>query len=147
MSKHKAIIEILSHEEIREMYQHIRVKLHDQRQPQLSEVWIKDAEGKKIVLTESEDVKYHLLERNRNHLRQASDTPFADGPLGAMIQWDGSGELADRLVNGDPLPDMAHLDSTIQAYMEGMAASRLDIIDSIKISLSRQIQRFLAEEA
>ena len=136
MSKHKAIIEILSHEEIREMYQHIRVKLHGQRQPQLSEVWIKDAEGKKIVLTESEDVEYHLLERNRNHLRQASDTPFADGPLGAMIQWDGSGELADRLVNGDPLPDMAHLDSTIQAYMEGMAASRLDIINSIQISLS-----------
>ena len=91
MSKQKAILAILSHEEIREMYSHIRFKLQGQRQPQLSEVWIRDIEGRKIILTESEDIENHLLNRNKNHLRQASDTLFADGPLGETIQGDGSG--------------------------------------------------------
>ena len=99
MPKQKAILEILSHEEIREMYRHIRVKLHGQRQPQLSEVWIKNSEGKKIILTESEDVENHLLHRNRNQLRQASGTLFADGPLGDMIQWDGSWHILMQRYN------------------------------------------------
>jgi len=141
MTNEKAILAILSHEEIRELYRHIRFKLQGSRQPSLSEVWIKNGDGEKTILTESKDVESHLLQRNKDHLQQASNTLFADGPLGEMIQWDGSGELADRLVNGDPLPDMRHLDSTIQSFLEGMAASKLEMIDSVKISLTTKEYR------
>ena len=96
----------------------------------------KNENGEKIILTECEEVELHLLQRNKTHLRQASDTPFADGALGEMIDWDGTGELSERLLRGEPTPDLAHLDSTIKAYMEGMAAKKLDTIDSIKIKLS-----------
>ena len=96
----------------------------------------KNEKGEKIILTECEEVELHLLQRNKKHLRQASDTPIADGALGEMIDWDGTRELPDRLLKGEPTPDLAHLDSTIKAYMEVMAANKLDTIDSIKTKLS-----------
>ena len=143
MSKQKAILALLEHEEIREMYRYIRINLQGPRQPQLAEVWTKSELGEKIILSESADVEKHLLQRNSKHLRQAADTPFAEGPLGAMISWDGSGELADRLINGDPLPDLCHLNTTIKAYLEGMAAKNNNILDSINVDLSiKQYRKF-----
>ena len=68
-------------------------------------------------------------------MRQASDTPFANGSVGDVIQWDGSEDLADRLVNRKHLPYLAHLDSTIQAYLEGIAAANMEIIDSVNLYL------------
>ena len=80
-------------------------------------------------------------------MRQASETPFADGPLGAMIGWDGSGELASRLLNGDPLPDLCHLDKTIKAYLEGMTVKDSTILDSINVDLTmEQYRKFWKEK-
>ena len=49
MSKHKAIQELLSHEELREMYGHIRISIHEARQPQLLEIWKKTTKVRRLL--------------------------------------------------------------------------------------------------
>ena len=94
-------------------------------------------------MTECKEIEDHLLQINRQHLRQAADTPFAEGISDEMIDWDGSGELVDRLVKGEPLPDMAHLSETCIAYMKGMLANKIDTIDAMDMDLILEKYRHL----
>ena len=67
ISEHQAILEIMAHEEIREMYRHIRLKMKGAQFLQLSEVWLQASDGTKQIIDETLDLENHLLERNKNN--------------------------------------------------------------------------------
>ena len=136
ISKEKAIRELMSHEEVKELFRTIRLRMKGSRSPQLSEIWIQDETGGEIVLSESREVEEHLLSRNWKHLRQAARTPFAEGEFGELINWDGTGEFANRMVEGKPLDEIHHKNETMQKYIEGMAASKNGIIDSVNVDIT-----------
>ena len=64
-----AIRELMDHEETRELYRIIRLKLKGSTPPQLSEVWEMGDEGEKIVFSDHREVEDHLLHRNWTQLR------------------------------------------------------------------------------
>ena len=136
LSQEQAIRELLSHEELREMFRTIRLRMAGQTSPALSEVWYNNEEGEKIVISESEEVENHLLERNWTQLRQAANTPFADGEWGDSIRWDGTGDMATRMVEGKPLPEIQHENDTVQRYIEGMSVSNQNILNSVNTNIT-----------
>ena len=69
ISKELAIRELMSHEEPRELFRTIRLKMKGSRSPQLSEIWTKDDEGEKNIISGSSEVEEHLLSRNLVQLR------------------------------------------------------------------------------
>jgi len=86
ISKSQAVLELLNHEEVREMYRHIRLKIKGSTFSQLDEVWIKSSEGETRVISDNDELNEHLLRRNKDQLRQAANTPFGDGPLGKILK-------------------------------------------------------------
>ena len=104
--------------------------------PQLSEVWMTGEDGEKIIVSESDEMEKHILNRNRSQLLQAANTPFADGEWGEMIKWDGTGDMADRIVQGQPLHETAHKSQLIQTYIEGMAASDPSILNTVDTNIT-----------
>ena len=138
ISKSQAVLELLNHEEVREMYRHIRLKIKGSTFSQLDEVWIKSSEGETRVISDNDELNEHLLRRNKDQLRQAANTPFGDGPLGKLLKADGSGDIADRILEGLPIPEAVEYDETIQAYLEGMAVSKVSILDSVKTDLTTE---------
>ena len=102
----------------------------------MSEVWIKNGQGEKVIISDSTALEQHLLSRNRQQLRKAAPTPFADGPIGRLLQPDGSGEIADRIVNGEPILEIQHLDKVAKSYIKGMTSSNLSMLDSINMEMN-----------
>ena len=102
--KELAIKALMHHEELRELFRHIRIKMKGMRTPQLSEIWTTDEVQEKHIITGSREVEEHLLQRNWSQLRQAANTPFAEGEFADDIRWDGTGDMADRMVEGMSLP-------------------------------------------
>ena len=142
IAKETAIREILHHEETREIFSNIRRNLYGGSSHQLSEVWIRNRESK-TVLSTSEEVEAHLLRRNRDQLRQASASPFAMGYLGELICWDGSGDMANRIVEGKPLPEIQHESEVVQKYIEGMAAGDRALVNSVDTNITlKQYRKF-----
>ena len=47
ISKRQSVLELLSHEEVREIYRHIRLKIKVVTFAQLDEVWVQSEEGEK----------------------------------------------------------------------------------------------------
>ena len=72
----------MEHEELRELFRTIRLKMDGARSPQMSEVWLpNEGDEGKVVLSDSKEVEEHLLSRNWKQLRHAANTPFAEGEL------------------------------------------------------------------
>ena len=136
IAKEIAIRELMSHEELRELYRTVRLKMKGPRSPALSEVWTLDENEQKKIISGSSEVEEHLLHRNWSQLRQAANTPFADGELGEYIGWDGTGDMANRIVEGKPLPEIAHKHPVIQKYIEGMAMKAPNIKDTSDINIT-----------
>ena len=136
ISKERAIIELMHHEELRELYRHIRIKMKGMRSPQLSEIWVKDDAQEKRIISGSREVEEHLLQRNWSQLRQAADTPFAEGEFADDIRWDGTGDLADRIVEGMALPEIQHKHEVVQKYIEGMARSDPTIKNTVDVDIT-----------
>ena len=69
IDKETAVRELMDHEDTRELYRTIRLKMEGPRSPQMSEVWLQGENGDKVVLSEANEVEDHLLTRNWKHLR------------------------------------------------------------------------------
>ena len=136
LSKEKAIRELMSHEELREMFRTVRLKIKGARSPPLSEVWSMDKDDQKTIITGSQEVEDHLLQRNWSQLRQAANTPFADGECGQYIGWDGTGDMANRILEGSPLPELVNQHTVIQKYIEGMAMSDPGIKNKVNVNIT-----------
>ena len=61
----------MSHEETRELFRTLSLKMQGRRSAQLSEVWV-EKYGMKKVISECKEVENHLLQRIKQQLRQAS---------------------------------------------------------------------------
>ena len=141
ISKELAIRELMEHEELRELFRTIRLKMKGSRSPQLSEIWLKNENEEKIILSESKEVEEHLLSRNWKCLRQAANTPFAEGELGELINWDGTGEFATKIVEGKPLPEIQHMNDVVQKYIQGMSISDPNILNSVDTDITLEQYR------
>ena len=126
----------MDHEDTRELYRTIRLKMEGPRSPQMSEVWLQGENGDKVVLSEANEVEDHLLTRNWKHLRQAKATPFADGTMGDLLNFDGTGEVADKIVNGEDFPELESMSNVVQKYIKGMSVSDPSITDSVDVNIT-----------
>ena len=108
ISKANAVRELISHESVRTTFALLKDKISSTRTSQLHEVWvarnehgnyIKDSTAKKVYETK-ESVHRQLLRRNRKHLSQAQQTPFAQGPWSQKLKWDGTGEFGQDILEG-----------------------------------------------
>ena len=136
IDKETAIRELMDHEETRELYRTIRLRMQGCKAPQMSEIWTRDNNGEKVVLTEATEVEEHLLERNWKQLRQASDTPFATGHLGDLLHFDGSGDIAEKIIHGEHFPALDEMNEVIQKYILGMKASDPSILNTVKTDVT-----------
>ena len=141
MDKEAAVRELLDHEEIRELFREIRLKLKGTAPPQLSEVWLQDDNRGKIILNNEAEVEEHLLQRNWRCLRQAANTPFADGVLGDLLHYDGSGELADKIIKGIEDPRIQGMEPTIRRYIKGMKVQDTDILNTVETNITHEEYR------
>ena len=133
-----AIRELMVHEEMRELFRDIRLKLVGARSPQLHEVWTVGESGEKVVLSDPGEVEEHLLHRNRTQLRQASNTPFADGELGSLIHFDGTGDIAERIVKGEEFPEMEFVSDITKRYIKGMAAKSHQDLNTVDVHITME---------
>ena len=131
-----AVRELMEHEETRELFRTIRLKLDGARAPQMSEIWLPNGDDEKIVLSDSKEVEEHLLQRNWSQLRQAANTPFADGDLGDLLHFDGTGELGDKIVHGEDISDLDGQSDIVMRYLQGMAVKDKSILNTVKVDIS-----------
>ena len=98
LSQAQAVQELLLHESTRNTFALLREKLKKRCS---GTVWVargndgnfvKDTKTQ-IIYDTKEEVHHQLLKRNRKHLRQAKQTPFASGELSGQLKWDGTGQL------------------------------------------------------
>ena len=135
MTREVAIRELLIHEELRETYHKLDIKLNRQRSPQLSEVWVKEEDNQKTVFDNNTSVERYLLERNESHLQQANMTPFAQGDKSIYLGDHGEGEFTQRVLNGEYLHELESSEEVMKAYLEGLAYGTLDIPESVDVTL------------
>ena len=138
ISKETAIKELLSHEEVREMFRTVRLRLEGARQPQLSEIWVRGGNDEKITLSESVEVEEHLLQRNKQHLQQAAMTPFATGELADAIHSDGSGEAANRIISGYEIEELHNKETIVKKYVQELAAADPHILNTVKVEIQHE---------
>ena len=144
ISKEKAIRELLSHEDLRETYRKIDEKMNRARSPKMSTVWLKGVEEEdKFVIEGNEEVERHLLQRNKTHLQQANETPFAEGDKSVYLGDHGDSDFINRVLEGDYLPEMNDSDETVLEYIKGLRYTSLDIPNSINTDLTlEEYQKF-----
>jgi len=149
LSKQKAVQELLMHESVRHTFAVLKEKLKPHQQGQITKVWVAmDENGnytkdhqKKIVLSDREKVHESLLSRNKRHLTQARNTPFARGRLSKAMKWDGTGDIGRDLLSGEIL-NKERFSSTIQLYFESLTVSRISPkLNIIKPTLTQEEYR------
>ena len=138
LSKNQAILELVSHEESRNTFRSLRQRLKPSSRSRLKTLWTAiDEHGnhtkdhsQKEIFTDRDSIHYNLLRRNLDHLRQASQTPFAKGWFRNRLKWDGTGKLADEMLTGDIL-NKYRFDEAMQLYLESIQMddmSRMNIV-------------------
>ena len=148
MSKQQAVLELLSHEEARTTFKMLRERLRPSHQTQVNTLWqsmdehgnyTKDAD-RKVVYTDKDTINKALLVRNKEHLGQASTTPFARGRLRKELKWDGTGRLTTAMLNRDLLNE-GRFNASMQLYLECLKVKDLSRLGVIKPSLTLEEYR------
>ena len=96
--------------------------------------YIKDP-GRRITYTDTTTIHSKLLERNANHLTQASGTPFAHGWLQNRLKWDGTGPLAEDILTGKLLNERKFR-ASMQLYLESLKMKDLSRMNIERPELS-----------
>ena len=138
MTQYQAVTELLSHEDVRSTFHTLRTHLKPLHRSQLKTLWvatdkagnyIKDHEHKQIY-SDAKQIHAQLLQRNEEHLTQASVTPFAKGNLKKKLKWDSTGVLTDDILSGDLL-NQRRFGAAMQLYLESLRVqdlSRLNVV-------------------
>ena len=127
VSMNTAINELIAHEGIRNTFLNLKDKVKKQNTGQLTSLWIsRDENGNytkdnnnKEIYTDEESVHQKILQRNHDHLQQASSTPFARGYLRKDLKYDGTGKLSSNILTGEILNERKFR-STMQLYLESL---------------------------
>ena len=91
---------------------------------------VKDPTNKSI-LTDREEIHEALLRRNADHLGQASATPFAKGSFRKKLLWDGTGPLAEDILNGNLLNQKKY-SAALQLYLESIRVKDLRKLNIVR---------------
>ena len=142
MSKQQAIIELISHEETRNLFKNLQYSLKQNNRRPLKSLWVSvDENGQytkdqvtKKVYTDTTEIHRALLNRNSKHLSQASMTPFAQGALRKNLKWDSTGKLAEGMLTGSVLNDQ-RFTTAMQLYLECLKTRDLSRLNTITPSL------------
>ncbi len=132
LTKANAIQELLSHESVKHTFEVLKEKLKPRNRGQIGKIWIavddngnytKDHQHKQ-VLEDEKSIHTQLLRRNKKHLTQAKNTPFARGRMARALRWDGTGDLGRDILSGDIL-NQERFSRTIQLYLESLKVNRM----------------------
>ena len=142
MSTQRAVVELVAHEEARNIFNALRNQLKPRSNGGLSTLWVaKDDTGKytknhsqKVIHTDRDAIHNEILKRNAKHLQQASSTPFAKGRLRRELKWDGTGPLAEKILTGDILNEH-RFSSAMQLYLESLKVNDLSRLNTIRPNL------------
>ena len=143
LSKHQAVLELLSHEDSRQTFGMLRQRLKPTIQGRLKTLWVsKDEQGtytkdnsRKEIYTDGDTIHKQLLHRNAKHLAQASNTPFARGWLRNRLKWDGTGKLAEEMLTGELL-NKYRFDEAMQLYLESIKLDDLTRMNIVTPTLT-----------
>ena len=135
MNGAKAVEELLKHERTRNVFGFMKHQMKSSQRSQLKKIWInqkdpRSGEMKKTEVHDEAEMADAILHRNRTHLRQAKNTPFAQSTLGKQLGPDGSGQLAEEILggrwrqSGEVYPWVIH-------YIKCMAAGKPEILESV----------------
>lgn len=128
LSVNRAILELMSHERSRSVFKLLQSSLKKTERSQMSSLWVaidedgtytKEASTRK-VFSNKEDIHQVLLQRNKEHLQQASHTPFAKGWLRKGLRWDGMGTMAESMLTGDILNEKRKLMQASKYSLDGI---------------------------
>ena len=87
-------------------------------------------------MSDAKEVEQHLLQRNWDQLRQAANTPFADGHLGDLLHYDGSGEIATKIIRGHDVQEVNGMGEIVQKYIKGMAVRDTSILNTVDVNIT-----------
>ena len=143
VSMNTAINELIAHEGIRHTFATLKDRLKKHNTGQLSSLWVsKDENGNydknnstKEIFTDEESIHSKILERNYDHLQQASETPFANGNLKKGLKWDGTGHLSDKILSGDILNEQ-RFSASMQLYLESIRVRDLTKLNVVNPTLT-----------
>jgi len=144
----KAIRELLVHEELREIFGEIKLGLNLIKRSQTYRIWLPKSEGvtdtppedwkttktEQVEITDGDEIHKKILERNKIHLHQAKDTPFASSKLGNLFKFDGSGSLTEELLTGKT--DDMGLEMVCKQYLEGLTVKKIKTLEKVDVEIS-----------
>ena len=144
-----AIRELMAHEELRDLFKDIRFKMKDRDFSQTYRLWLPDdgsvtspppQNWKKITtppieITDSETMNKLILERNKNHLKQAKDTPFANTILGKKLGWDGNGVMGDEILDGQWTNNYELHEVSVE-YIKGLQQKDTSVLNKVRGSIT-----------
>ena len=142
ISQQQAVVEIMSHEETRDTFRDIRSRINPITRSQLRQLWVSSDEAgnydknmtTRKVYSDKESIHQALLNRNADHLQQASTTPFARGELQKRIKWDSTGSLTDDILSGEVLNEIK-FSASMQLYMECLKVNDLTKLNLVTPTL------------
>ena len=136
------------HEELREIFGDIKIGLNLLVKSQTYRIWLPKTEGvtdtppddwkttntEQLEITEGDEIHKKILERNKIHLHQAKDTPFASSKLGKLLKFDGSGPLTEELLTGKA--DDMGLELVSKQYLEGLTVKTIKTLEKVDVEIS-----------
>ena len=135
--------ERIAHEGIRDTFATIKDRLEKHNTGQLSSLWVsRDENGNydknnntKEIFTNEESIHSKILERNYDHLQQASETPFERGNLKKGLKWNGTGHLSDKILSGSILNEK-RFSASMQLYLESIRVQDLTKLNVVNPTLT-----------
>ena len=88
-----------------------------------------------IEITDSETMNKLILERNKNHLKQAKDTPFANTILGKKLGWDGNGVMGDEILDGQWTNNYELHEVSVE-YIKGLQQKDTSVLNKVRGSIT-----------
>ena len=137
VTKETAVRDLMYHEELRDTFRKIQEKMSRQKSQQMIEVWLQ-AGDEKIVFDTSDEVEAHILQRNKSHLQQAYDTPFAGGAMAEYLDKHGDSDFANRVLEGEFLHEVQDGDPVMKAYLETLQYPRANSENSVDTNITLQ---------
>ena len=151
LTQEKAVRELLAYEQIRDIFQDIRMGLMAKARTQTYKIWLlnsgdvtdpppenwKKSKPPQVEITNSDDTQSKILERNLVHLQQAKEKPFTMTKLGKLLRWEGSGDLVDQLLEGT-VPEDLGLSKVSMEYLNGLKVQKMNVMEKIKADLTME---------
>jgi len=135
VTREVSVRDLMYHEELRDTFNKIQEKIRRQKSQQMIEVWLQSGD-EKIVFDTSDEVEANIRQRNKTHLQQAYDTPFAGGVMAEYLDKHGDSDFANRVLEGEFLHEVQDGDPVMRAYLETLQFPRANSENSVDTNIT-----------